>query len=449
MRTDTANACTHPLAFVRAQRGWSYQRLARVVARRARDLGVANMAAERQKVWRWEHRGVVPDRVSQLALAAELGVPSEKVESHPWPAWLPTGDAVRVDYPWNPSGAITALLDVVDNAMMDRRGFLTISGDGVAALSSSWLALEPARLTDALAGGRVDAQIVSQIEHSVPGLRQMDERLGGEGVRRLVDAELGVVTDLLAHGSYGERLGQRLHATAAELARVAGWVSFDAGFHTAAQRYWVTALHAAHAADERIIGANVFKNMALQCVDFGRPREALELADGAIASVGGISGRVRGMLEMRLARAHAALGNAADCSRAIANSEKAMTHASKEDPSWSIWFDESEFRAQVGLCYTDLGNLRQADDWLASALERHPKSRVRDRATYLLRRASVCVDLGKLDEGCLLAKEAVPLLGGTRSRRNANRAGELRRRLRRWPGDAIAREVDRLLSEGG
>src|SRR5262245_25547235 len=111
MRTDTVNACTHPLAFVRAQRGWSYQRLARVVARRARDLGVANMAAERQKVWRWEHRGVVPDRVSQLALAAELGVPSERVESHPWPAWLPTGDAVRVDYPWNASGAITALLD--------------------------------------------------------------------------------------------------------------------------------------------------------------------------------------------------------------------------------------------------------------------------------------------------------------------------------------------------
>jgi uncharacterized repeat protein (TIGR03917 family) len=79
----------HPLAQVRAARGWSYQALARVVAKRARTLGV-NMAAERQKVWRWEHRGVVPDRFTQLALAAELGVPPHVVAHEPWPAWLPT-----------------------------------------------------------------------------------------------------------------------------------------------------------------------------------------------------------------------------------------------------------------------------------------------------------------------------------------------------------------------
>ncbi|MBL7500209.1 transcriptional regulator, partial [Frankia sp. CNm7] len=45
--TENAQACAHPLTLVRAQRGWSYQKLARVVAKRARDLGVANMAAER------------------------------------------------------------------------------------------------------------------------------------------------------------------------------------------------------------------------------------------------------------------------------------------------------------------------------------------------------------------------------------------------------------------
>ena len=86
--TENAQACAHPLAFVRAQRGWSYQKLARVVAKRARDLGVANMAAERQKVWRWEHRGVVPDRVSQLALAHALELSPAVVAAEPWPIWL-------------------------------------------------------------------------------------------------------------------------------------------------------------------------------------------------------------------------------------------------------------------------------------------------------------------------------------------------------------------------
>jgi hypothetical protein len=48
------------------------------------------MAAERQKIWRWEHRGVTPDRVSQLALATELDVPVRQLNAQRWPVWLPT-----------------------------------------------------------------------------------------------------------------------------------------------------------------------------------------------------------------------------------------------------------------------------------------------------------------------------------------------------------------------
>ncbi|WP_368672077.1 XRE family transcriptional regulator [Parafrankia sp. Ea1.12] len=63
--------------------------MARIVAVRARELGVASMAAQRQKIWRWENRGVTPDRISQLALARELGVPDDEITAHPWPEWLP------------------------------------------------------------------------------------------------------------------------------------------------------------------------------------------------------------------------------------------------------------------------------------------------------------------------------------------------------------------------
>lgn len=446
MLTDNAHACTHPLAFVRAQRGWSYQRLARVVARRARDLGVANMAAERQKVWRWEHRGVVPDRVSQLALAAELGVPKERLESHPWPAWLPTGDAVRTEYPWTAAGSATALMDVVEDALTDRRGFLTITGSGVSALAGEWLQLEPARLWAAINGGRVDDQIVNRIEHNIPGLRIMDERLGGESVRRLVDAELGVVADLLSRGSYTEQVGRHLHRVAAELARFAGWVSFDAGFQTAAQRYWVTALHAAHAAGDRLLGANVLKNMSLQCVDFSRPREAIDLAEASVASAQGASGRVGAMLHMRRARAHAALGEMSACAGAISRAETAFGAARADDPSWSAYFDEAEYQAQIGSCFIDLGHLVHADRWFERSLAVHPTNRTRDRATYLLRRATVQMDMGNLDHGCALAREALPMLEATRSKRNGWRADELRRRLRRHSSDPAARDLDQALA---
>src|SRR4030095_10668466 len=119
----------------------------------------------------------------------------------------------------------------------------------------------------------------------------MDAHLGGDSVRRVVDAELGIVADLLAGGTYSEHTGRRLHLIAAALARFAGWFSFDAGFHTGAQRYWIAALHSAHAAGDRVVGANILKNMALQCVDFGRPHDAVDLADAAVAGARGLSGR--------------------------------------------------------------------------------------------------------------------------------------------------------------
>jgi tetratricopeptide (TPR) repeat protein/transcriptional regulator with XRE-family HTH domain len=448
MLTNISTACTHPLAFVRAQRGWSYQRLARVVAKRARDLGVANMAAERQKVWRWEHRGVVPDRVSQLALAAELGVPTEKIDSHPWPAWLPTGDAVRTEYPWDGAGATSALTDVVGDGLSDRRGFLTLTGDSVTALALDWLRLEPGQAVGALAGnGGVDAAVVNRIEYNIPGLRVMDNALGGESVRRVADAELHLVTGLLERGAHTEAIRARLYGVAAELARIAGWASFDAGFQTAAQRYWITALHAAQAGGDRIVGANVFKSMSLQCVDNDRPVEAVQLAQACVATARGVGGRTGAMFSSRLARAYASMGDPVECARAIARCEKELSEASSTEPAWSAYFDESEFAAQVGSCYIDLGRLIEADRWLARALDTLAEGRARDRATYLLRRAGAQMDLGNLDLGIDLVREALPVIESTNSTRNRSSAEGLRRRLRRHASHPQARELEAMLAQ--
>ncbi|MCM3920614.1 helix-turn-helix domain-containing protein [Frankia sp. AiPs1] len=78
----------HPLAQLRAAHGWSYQQLARLIAAHARRAGI-NMAAERQKIWRWEHRGVTPDRFTQGLLAELLGLDPQVIVTHRWPAWLP------------------------------------------------------------------------------------------------------------------------------------------------------------------------------------------------------------------------------------------------------------------------------------------------------------------------------------------------------------------------
>jgi hypothetical protein len=56
------------------------------------------------------------------------------------------------------------------------------------------------------------------------------------------------VLNLLRKYSYSESVGIRLHGAAAESLRLAGFLSFDAGQHGQAQRYWLAALRGAHAA---------------------------------------------------------------------------------------------------------------------------------------------------------------------------------------------------------
>jgi tetratricopeptide (TPR) repeat protein len=119
---QSAAASTHPLAYVRRRHGWSYQDLARVIADNARILGVP-MAARREKVWRWEHWGVVPEADSQRALARALGIPPRELELRPWPRWLPAHGGMPDGLPWTTEGSLTALTALLDNGAGDPRGF--------------------------------------------------------------------------------------------------------------------------------------------------------------------------------------------------------------------------------------------------------------------------------------------------------------------------------------
>ncbi|ONH54637.1 hypothetical protein CcI49_30220 [Frankia sp. CcI49] len=56
----------------RAAHGWSYQ-LARLIAAHARRAD-SNTAADHQKIWRWERRGIAPDRFTRGLLAELLGL---------------------------------------------------------------------------------------------------------------------------------------------------------------------------------------------------------------------------------------------------------------------------------------------------------------------------------------------------------------------------------------
>ncbi|MFD9687284.1 hypothetical protein ACFWXO_16185 [Kitasatospora sp. NPDC059088] len=432
----------HPLSVVRDEQDWTYQDVVDIVAK------TTKRSADRRKAWKWENWGVEPDAESQEALAAALGVPPGEVHQLGWPGWLPDGGPIRTGFPWTMPGTLDALDDTLEHAMPDRRGFMKLGGQALTLLASQWLSQAPNALAAALAGGSVDEQLVEDLEGGLPRLRRLEAALGGHRARQLLHTELATVTGLLKEASYTEKVGRRLLRLDAELARLAGFASFDAGLHAAAQRYWSSGLRAAHAADDRALGANILKSLSLQCYDHGLVVDALALATAAVEGAGHVTPRTRAMLLLRQARAEAACSNRVACDRLLSDAERQMARSSgtDDDPAWTGYFDAAEFHAQAATCYADLRRQRLAETHFATALGLMPSAKGRDLATYTIQSARTHTALGDADHAVHLLETAAQLVATAPSHRNTARALAARAELPMTTKDPKVQRLDQLLA---
>ncbi|MDF9813560.1 hypothetical protein [Streptomyces sp. SPB162] len=478
--TDGEQPLGHPLGWIRAERGWTYQDVVDIVARR-----VGNMSARREKAWRWEHRGVVPDLETQQALASELGVPHALLSSSPWPGWLPVGDRTTARVAWTPQDCVAALDATAGAALHDRRGFVVAGPGSAAAAAQRWLALAPLAwpppatvptpvstpapllvpvagpLSGPLSGpvpvpvsvpsqrtgpsagpgAAVPPTVLTALEERVPALHRMEAALGGGPVRAVADAELRLVTDLLARGpaarpgpAAADPWARRLFAVAGELACLAGRACFDTRHEAAAERYLSAALSAAHAAGDRPLGARVLAAMSLQYLSAGRPQEALAVARAARAGLareaagdglvtdpartapgGDVPASVRhssALLMARQARAHAVLGQADVSRRLLAAAGAILTPDARGNAD-----HRADYCAEAAACELALGRAAAADHWLRRSLAALPEDRARDRAGTSVLRAVAALDLGAAERARELASEAGRAVEGVDSPR--------------------------------
>jgi tetratricopeptide (TPR) repeat protein len=325
---------------------------------------------------------------------------------------------------------------------------MKVVGAPLVGLADAWLTVESGELIAVLGGGRVTIDFVERLEQGVPRLYFLEAAQGGRSARKLIDAELAMVVDVLDRSTYTAAVGKRLYRLAADLGGKAGWASFDAGLHASAQRYWVAALHAAHTAGDRLLGANILKNMSLQCSDFALPNEALALARSAYAGARQAMPRAAAMLALREANAHAVIGDALACEELIAQADDLFGRAAApdDDPVWLGYFDESEFNAQVGKCYLDLAQPRRADTYFRNTLRLAPATKVRDRAYYVIRRACAQTQLGNADRATALIADAIPLIRKAPSERNVRRIVRARERLPFTKSDPRSQDLDEQLA---
>jgi hypothetical protein len=381
--------------FVRS--GWSKGELARQVNRRARQIGAHHVSTDTSRVRRWldgeQPREPIPRILSELfserfgcAVPVEdLGLRSARQ--------APT--ASGVDLPWAGPQTVAMISEFSrSDLMLGRRGFLGPSlamaaGPALVEPMQRWLvpvsgvpagpgpgrqggapAPEggvhplpvPAQTRGARRGGpaehsaRLSDPELELLEQTTVMFRRWDAQCGGGLRRKAVVGQLHEVADLL-HEPHPEDVAARLFGVTAELAELAGWMTYDIGMQPTAQKYFVLALHAAKEAGDRPLGSYILASMGRQMIHLGRPEDALELVHLAqYGSRDGATARTQAMLHAMEARAYANMGQPGRCRRAVRMAEETFEDRDEggADPDWIRFFSEAELHAEIAHSYRDL-----------------------------------------------------------------------------------------------
>jgi tetratricopeptide (TPR) repeat protein len=406
-----------PLRSLLQRASLSPEQFAKRLNVQASELGLRHRI-DQKTPYKW-FRGAVP-RQPWPTLAAHLLSGTLGIEVSPEDLGWGTGNAdmlcvpadIGLVLPWTVDGALSAAAEVMDGAAMDRRIFLTLTGGALTTPAFEWLIANPASDASRVAGRRIKDAAVDNIEEQTAQFRRMDDQLGGGATLALVRAQVRHVVELLKDGSYTSTVGIRLTAAAAELMRLAGWLSYDAGRNPLAQRYWLAALHAAHAAGDRATGANVLGFMSLQAWHAGQHSDAVKLAAAAKHSYSGSCPRVDAIVDLRMAMAYSGVRDERACRSAMDAAYAALGNTGPEasEPGWAYWQDEANVNEQIGNCYLEMGDWSQAQSHFRTALRLQDPSFVRQRAFRHTWLALAYVGGGEPERACNAATRATEIL---------------------------------------
>jgi hypothetical protein len=298
------------------------------------------------------------------------------------------------------------------------------------------------------------------LETTTALFRRWDSQCGGGLRRKAVVGQLHEVTDLLQGARHPAPVTRRLYRITADLAALAGWMSYDIGLQPTAQKYFVLALHAAREAADRPLGAFVLSSMSRQMMHLGRPEDALELIHLAqYGSRGTATATTQAMLHALEARAHANLGNVTRCHRAVKTAEDTFADAARaEDPVWMAFFTEAELAAEKAHSYRDLAYVAGrsptyaglAEEPMARAVELSALDTVHQRAyaLNLVGMASVHLLRQRPEEAAALTTRAVEAARSVRSERVNTRIRKTARAALREFGDVPeVAELTEVLAE--
>nr|WP_147455305.1 transcriptional regulator [Saccharothrix australiensis] len=318
---------------------------------------------------------------------------------------------------------------------MERRTFLTGALFSVAASvapSRDWLL---ATLDEAgAARGKVSGEQVAAIRRTFGVFQELDVMRGGGHARAQLSAYLtSHVVPLLRSNDPSTENGRALFEAAAEQLYLLGWMAFDNGEHSLAQRYLIQSLRLAQAAGSPELGAHVLAGLSDQATLTGNPDHAVQLAKAGRAGLAqGHSAACLADLWALQARAEAAMGDAKAAARSVHRSEAAFAAVDHSDePEWARFIDPAYLNGEYAHTFRDLQRPEEAAHFAALSIaesERQNRARRGSMAQAALSRAAI--DQHDLETAASAGMAAAKLAATVKSSRSVEAVTDLRTRLR-------------------
>lgn len=350
-----------------------------------------------------------------------------------------------LSYPGETSDGIEVVSSLWQ-ADLDRDRLLANAPVSVAAwneASLSWLVSTRRESTSRTGKRRVGAGDIAGIRGTTEMFDRLDGQYGGGHARRALIEFLRTDLASLLHGSYTDQIGLDLFSAAAQATLLGAWMSYDAGLHGLAQRYFIQALKLTESTGDRLLGASILDAMSHQATFVGQYREAANLARAArLGTERAGSPSAAAHFYAMEARALARLGDAAECDRAMAASVREFERRNPEDDpaDWFGYFNESELAAELGHCNRDLGRATDASSYAAHSIGPTDSGYLRSDFFTTMVLADAYLDQGEVDEACRVALSALEIGEQLKSARCEAYVSEFRQRLSRVDNNAVVRD---------
>jgi len=337
-------------------------------------------------------------------------------------------------YPDKASDGVSVLTGLWQGDLDGLATLLTAPAN-VAAWNDSSLSWLVSTRHDLVSGGgkrRIGPADIAGIQSTTELFDRLDGQHGGGHARRSLVEFLRTDLAAVLQGTFTDDVGRDLFRAAAEATLLGAWMSYDAGLHGLAQRYFIQALRLAESTGDRLLGASILDAMSHQATFLGNYREAANLARAARmgTETAGSALALAHFYAME-ARALARLGDAAECDRAMAAAVSQFErHNLDSDPAeWFGYFNDAELAAELGHCNRDLGRAVDASTYASQSLGPSPSGYVRSDFFATMVLADAYLDQGDAEQACDVALGALQIGEQLKSARCGAYVDEFKQRL--------------------